>query len=257
MNYFIDFEATQFSGEIISMGCIDENGRQFYTLIRPGKMEEITGFITDLTGIDRNALEKAPSADEAFTIFLYWLNHDQTAKFYCYGDSDAYFLDRTLEHLSKFNAQLGLCIIRGALTDYAAVIKKHFSLRNSIALKKVVSYYRGEIIEQDHNSLDDAMLLKEVFEHAENETVEGCPFPEYTVSSAKPKIQKRITAFKGNVHMEFPSFAKAADWVITEQLSIRDVVNEKTKSKICSRIICAAEKKRPYCGYDWKINYNS
>ena len=26
MNYFIDFEATQFSNDIISIGCIDENG---------------------------------------------------------------------------------------------------------------------------------------------------------------------------------------------------------------------------------------
>ena len=29
MDYFIDFEATQFSGEIISIGCVDENGKEF------------------------------------------------------------------------------------------------------------------------------------------------------------------------------------------------------------------------------------
>ena len=37
MNYFIDFEATQFSNDIISIGCIDENGEEFYSLINPGE----------------------------------------------------------------------------------------------------------------------------------------------------------------------------------------------------------------------------
>ena len=53
MKYFIDFEATQFSGEIISIGCVDENGRQFYTLVKPAKMSEMTDFIEELTGIHR------------------------------------------------------------------------------------------------------------------------------------------------------------------------------------------------------------
>ena len=86
MNYFIDFEATQFTGEIISIGCVDENDRQFYTLVKPEKSEDITGFIIDLTGIGRGELKKAPTADEAFVSLFEWLDKSAPVRFYCYGE---------------------------------------------------------------------------------------------------------------------------------------------------------------------------
>ena len=49
MNFFIDFEATQFTQEIISIGCVAENGKSFYSEVNcKGK---ITPFITNLTGL--------------------------------------------------------------------------------------------------------------------------------------------------------------------------------------------------------------
>lgn len=253
MNYFIDFEATQFSGEIISVGCVDENGRQFYSLVKPAQTDALTGFIEKLTGICREQLESAPTANEVFVRFLQWVSHKDIARFYCYGDSDAYFLSSTLGHLTDFQAQLGLCLIRSSLNDYAAEIKRHFALKHSIALKKVAAYYRGQTVEQTHNSLSDALLLKEIYEKSVNETVTECPFPEYQKGVELPKVRKRIVAAKGKARMEFSSFGKAADWVMAEQLSFGDTVNDKTKSKICSRIVSAAEKERPYCGYDWSV----
>ena len=53
MRYFIDFEASQFAEEIISVGCVDESGRSFYSLVRPKKPKKVTDFITKLTGITR------------------------------------------------------------------------------------------------------------------------------------------------------------------------------------------------------------
>ena len=44
MKYFIDFEATQFSNEIISVGCVREDGKEFYSLVRPEK-RKLTKFI--------------------------------------------------------------------------------------------------------------------------------------------------------------------------------------------------------------------
>lgn len=35
MKYFVDFEATQFAGEIISIGCVREDGKTFYSLVAP------------------------------------------------------------------------------------------------------------------------------------------------------------------------------------------------------------------------------
>ena len=64
MIYFIDFEATQFSGEIISMGCVDMNGRQFYSLVRPAALSEMTDFTVELTGIHPEELAAAPEFSE-------------------------------------------------------------------------------------------------------------------------------------------------------------------------------------------------
>ena len=253
MKYFIDFEATQFSGEIISIGCVDENGREFYSLLRPVKMRHITDFILDLTHISREEIEAAPDADTVFSSFLDWLAQDETADFYCYGDSDAVFLARTRRHLNTFRAQLGLSMILGGLNDFSVDVKKHFGLKTTIALKKVVAYYRGGEVEQTHNSLTDALFLKEVYEKSLDEEVVGTPFPEYRRGANVPKIKKLIKAVKGNVRMEFSSYGKAADWVMSEQLSVRDKVNDKTKSKVCSRIVNAAEKEKPYCGFEWSV----
>ena len=253
MKYFIDFEATQFSGEIISIGCVDENDRRFYTLVQPESPERITEFILNLTGISREELLRAPTADEAFTRLLEWLDKTSVVSFYCYGDSDAHFLERTLQHLRTFEAQLGLSIVRSALIDYSVDVRKHFSLKHSIALKKVISYYRGENVEQDHNSLTNALFLKEIYEKSQNEVVTECPFPEYQSGAKLPKLKRRICAVRGSVKMEFTSFSKAADWVMSEFLSVGDKVNDKTKSKVCSRIMVASEKERPYCGFSWSI----
>ncbi len=253
MKYFIDFEATQFSGEIISIGCVDETGRQFYTLLKPAKMRNITEFILELTHIGEEEIAAAPTADEAFCAFLDWLDDTKTADFYCYGDSDALFLSRTRRHLKSFRAQLGLSMIYGGLHDYSVDVKKHFLLKTSIALKKVVAYYRGAPVDQTHNSLDDALFLKEVYDRSHGKEPEECPFPEYQTGANLPKIKKLIKAVKGNVRLEFTSYGKAADWVMSEQFSVGDTVNDKTKSKVCSRIVNAAEKERPYCGFEWSV----
>ena len=254
MKYFIDFEATQFSGEIISIGCVDENGREFYSLVKPANPGEMTEFIVNLTGIRPEALAGAPSADRVFADFLDWLAQNEAVEFFCYGDSDAYFLKRTLPHVNSFRAQLGLSVIHTALTDYSAVIKKLFALKHSIALKKVVSYYRGESVEQNHNSLADALLLKEIYEQSQAQPEpEVSPFPEYQKGADLPKIQKRVIAVSGGMRKEFSSFGKAADWVMSEYMNMGDIVTDKTKSKVCSRIINAAEKDKRYCGYSWQI----
>lgn len=71
MNYFIDFEATQFSNEIISIGCVSETNAKFSRMIYTDK--KITSFITNLTGITDEMNKAAPSLDDVFTLFFYWI----------------------------------------------------------------------------------------------------------------------------------------------------------------------------------------
>lgn len=83
MKYFIDFEATQFSQEIISIGCIREDGQTFYALVAP-KKGKITPFITNLTGITAKMIDSAMSADAVFSKFYDWLfeNLDDAPEFF-------------------------------------------------------------------------------------------------------------------------------------------------------------------------------
>lgn len=257
MKYFIDFEAMQFSDEIISVGCVNENGKQFYSLVKPRNADSITEFITELTGITYEELNSAPCADTVFSNLYEWIDKSEKIDFLCYSNCDDSFIRATLKNnITDFYGQCGLSLIKSNLTDYSASIREHFGIKRSIALKKVVEYYRGESINQTHNSLEDAIFLKEVYENSINEIVEECPFPEYQSGNKKPQIKKLIKAAKGNIKMEFVSYGKAADWVMTEQLSIGDTVNDKTKSRICRRIKSAAERNKLYCGYSWFIENN-
>ena len=42
MKYFLDFEATQFSHRIISIGAVCENGHSFYSLVKPESKYKIS-----------------------------------------------------------------------------------------------------------------------------------------------------------------------------------------------------------------------
>ena len=89
MNYFIDFEATQFSNEIISIGCVNQDGENFASMVYTDK--KITPFITNLTGITDKINKEAPSLDDVFTNFFYWVlehNDGTSCRFYCYGSTD-------------------------------------------------------------------------------------------------------------------------------------------------------------------------
>ena len=73
MNYFIDFEAASPITEIISIGCVREDGKEFYSLVKPAEAI-VSEKITELTGITSAMLESAPSAIEVFTDFYNFAN---------------------------------------------------------------------------------------------------------------------------------------------------------------------------------------
>ena len=167
MNFYLDFEANQYSERIISIGCIAENGARFETLVKPVKNEKVTAFITKLTGITNEMLENAPSADEAFNAFYEFVkinNECGTPTYYCYGDSDVKFIKRTVSVMSDFQAIMFASSIQTLLVDYSAVVKSYLSTRG-LALKKLVALIRQvDEVEQNHDALDDAIMLKECYE---------------------------------------------------------------------------------------------
>lgn len=182
MQFFIDFEATQFSHEIISIGCVREDGEVFksHVYVKPSKM---SGFITRLTGITKEDVRNAPTSDEVFHNFYEWIKADRAAIFYCYGDSDITFIQSNLKRTSDMEATVALQYIHNNLVDFSIEVRKYFGLYKQISLKKLVAYYRGvDEIEQAHDALEDSLFLKEVYEHIVSEEPNTDAFPEYKVT---------------------------------------------------------------------------
>lgn len=169
MNFYIDFEATQFSNRIIAIGCICENGNKFKTFVKPAK-GKLNQFITDLTGITEEMLEDAPSADFAFNaLFDFVMQNclEGSPKYFCYGNSDHDFLLHTVSTMTEPRAISFVYSIYALMNDYSKTVSKYFSV-NQIGLKKVVTALSGEEIEQKHDALEDAEMLAQVFENLKN-----------------------------------------------------------------------------------------
>jgi DNA polymerase III epsilon subunit-like protein len=169
MNFYLDFEATRFSNRIISIGCVAGNGATFDTLVKPVNKAKVDKFITELTGITNEMLADAPSADEAFNQlfdFIELNNDDSEPKYYVYGNSDAEFLQHTVKYMTDTRACICAQAIKGNLIDYTATVKKYFTMKNNVALRKIymVIQSQQEFI-QKHNALEDAMMLQTVVEH--------------------------------------------------------------------------------------------
>lgn len=201
MKYFIDFEATQYTHEIISIGCVREDGATFESFVWV-KRSHMSNFITRLTGITKDDVSKAPTSDEVFEKFYHWIENDNNFEFYCYGDNDIDFIRSNLKRTSNKYAIAALSIIGTNLTDYATYVKTYFGLHKPIALRRLVAYYRNvDKIDQSHNALEDSQFLKEVYDHVSTEEADSEAFPEYKIADipaqnpseeTNPKIQAKI-----------------------------------------------------------------
>lgn len=169
MNFYIDFEATQFSEEIISIGCIAENGNTFNCLVVPSDLKKVTSFITKLTGITREMVEERGYSPEAafahFKMFVKENNCDAVPTYYCYGNQDKTFLRNTIKHMHSFEMIVFASSVRDMLVDYSVVVKNHLATCG-LSLKKLVALIRHvDDVEQKHDALDDAIMLKECYEN--------------------------------------------------------------------------------------------
>lgn len=261
MNYFIDFEANQFSNEIISIGCVRENGDQFYSLININK--KVTNFITNLTGITNEAIQQAETADVVFSKFFDWCNEfsDDMPVFYCYGNSDTSFVRTNFHKAKTFKEKAILGYLFAGLHDYAPAVQTHFGLVKLVGLNKVYNYYNHTNDTQRHNALDDAMMLKFVFEQIDIHTKaeDANAFPEYkrndTIEHVAKKKNAHYIVTKYNENMEvvetYESLNAAVD-AIKKTTPRKERANIKDEN-IIRRLKRAHNKQAQYCRCYWNI----
>ena len=261
MKYFIDFEATQYTNEIIEIGCVREDGEEFCSYVNAQK--KLTKLIKELTNITQEVIDAAPSSDEVFKNFYQWIKDDTNIEFYCYGSSDITFIKKNLSKTNNFEAQAALSMIGMALNDYAIEVKHHFGLIKDIGLIKVLAYYRGvDNIIQSHDALEDAKYLKEVYEYIQAEgEIEDCPFPNYQKKSIAKPIQPKIeepthVPYIARIHKNqvieiYMSMDEAVTWFINQlPMNQRDMTEPKNVAK---RIRHSCSMKKNYGEWKWKI----
>ena len=168
MKYFIDFEATQFSMEIISVGCVREDGQTFYALVAP-KEGKITPFITNLTGITAEMVKTAMTPDSVFSQFYDWVfkNPNDIPEFIVWGDSDTDFAKHTCHHTETLKAKMVLGYICGNTKDYAKACKKNlkWATNHSLIIEFSIDgnvLSRSKLLIEDENDINEqAKTLKE------------------------------------------------------------------------------------------------
>lgn len=210
MKFFIDFESTQFHGNIISIGCVNEEGQQFKSLVRPPVGDKVSGFITNLTGITNEMLAAAPSADEAFINLFNFIatnGDDKAPEYYCYGENDTDFIKHTMNHMTDTYAYTLAQAMSANLIDYSKDVKTFFVSPHRIALRKVYNLIKEEEVEQHHDALEDAMMLAEVVGKMKSK----CRPEDNAVLAAMPKTEKPLHKKAPDMFLEWPNNMWDAD----------------------------------------------
>lgn len=259
MKFYIDFEATQPENEIIAIGAVAENGATFHTLVKP-QFSSISPYISQMTHISPEDLEKAPNIDKALINFDLWMMSQESdimkCRFIAYGD-DSQFVKSTLPAITNDHAFTCAAILMAKIEDCSGETKKFF--HGTIKLIHAFNYVQAAETEQKHNPLEDAMMLQKVYEHIQTHD----PLPAHplnpsfnaAISNASVKMPSgtfwcRTSMKKSAQVYNFATCDDAIDWLI------KDIMRAKEpelihRNRIMTNIMKAIRKNSRYCNFLW------
>ena len=249
MKYYIDFEASETERKIISIGCVREDGEEFYSLVHTD--DPITERIEELTHISQKDIDDAPEATEVFERFYDWCaTDDSLPEYICYGDGDYEFIDNTLSSAVTLKESAILSNIYMNMYDCSEDIKEFFYVNKTISLEKLGKHFMPDMDDQNHNALDDARLLKLVYEKMKSGSRDINEFGEYMDSHRQPAVARKVLRLNGdNILNEFNGMEEAVAW-------IRSQPNSKDARYINGadeKIRKAAREGSKYFGSNWRI----
>lgn len=170
MDIYFDFEATQFSEQVIAIGATCVYG-DFDCLVSSFK-KKITPLISLTTGITEEMLEGAPTAEDAFIDLWQWIarvNEGGEPVFYhCYyGESNRAWLLNTAAEMEENAMSHFVRKLADSMIDDSEVVCRFFDT-GIIGVHKALKYFEPDISDKDHDPLNNAILLKRLMEHIEN-----------------------------------------------------------------------------------------
>ncbi len=248
MKYYIDFEASEAEQKIISVGCIREDGQEFYSLVNVD--DPITLRIEEITGISQEEIDNAPLGKEVFSNLYDWLTQDELPEIMCYGDGDFDFVYHSMESATCLKESSILSYLYLNMIDVSEEIKEHFYVNKTISLEKLGKHYNPDMEDQNHNALDDAILLKNVYEQMKNNNKELNTFTEYLDPRRYPDQVRTVLRLNGDtILQEFKNLDEAVTWLKTQP-------NEKGPSYLkdaAEKIKKAAKENGKYFKSNWRI----
>lgn len=193
MKIYLDLEANCTTNEAISIGMVTENGDTFYSLIRPHT--KLDHNIKVLTGVSQEDADQAPSLEEAMLgvrEFLSFLDEENT--FYHYGKSDRGFLRASMGFTTDMKALTTLQYIHNRCENVDKRVASHFR-RDAIGLRSAYLTMKlsSEDPIQNHNALEDAWMLKYVWEN-----INGYTLPDGIEPVKVPKVKMSYGKSKAN-----------------------------------------------------------
>lgn len=205
-------------------------------------------------------LTTAPTLDDVMIQLYNWL-YDQSVDyindhFYSYGE-DNFFFKASLSAIKTEYAFTIMAIIMTKLEDASKKVFECF--HGNVSLINAFNYIKSLENEQQHNALEDAHMLKVVYNYAitepplekrpafantesrAGEITREMPHGKFFVS-ASPKFKNEI---------EFENIDAAIDWLIQTQVCPADRPNVNRK-RMALKIMKALRSKSQYCKFYWR-----
>ena len=249
MKYFIDFEASEDRCEIISIGCVREDGEEFYSLVHSD--DPITPRIEEITGLSQKDIDGAPKAREVFESFFDWCSRDESfPEFVNYGSKDIEFVYNTYLNAVSLKEASILSFLYINMYDCSEELKQFFYVNKTISLEKLAKYFDKNMGEQNHNALDDAKLLKMVYDKMKSGSRNFDAFLEYVDPEKYPDVVKRVLRLKNNeVVEEYKNLKEAVAWVMAQP----NDRGSKYVQNAGEKIKHAAKNQSRYFDCNWRI----
>lgn len=183
---YLDLEANAITNEVISIGIVTQSGDTYYSLVRPHT--KLDRKIKELTGITQEEAAGAPSVETVMReVKSFLAAHPAIQLFYCYGTGDKAFLQASKNFTHDEECLLTLDSISTRCFDASEYIALQFH-RHTIGLRSAYLTLRlseHEPAIQNHNALEDAEMLKWVWEHIDDYEI---PYDVEPVRVDKPNM---------------------------------------------------------------------
>lgn len=238
MYIYLDFEATQFSYEIISIGAVKENGETFYSLVRPQNIKKITPLITKITGLTSDMYtEEIPTICDIFPTFVDWaIKENNQVKFFTYGGFDKTLISHCVKRYPEYAV---FQFVYENMIDIQKIINLLMNSEGveSKSLVAIYEYLFGNNHGIEHNALSDAQMLFYIHKHAIS-----VPLENIIVISENEVLNRIVRKFKKGKSRnrkikeyllglgEFELETLSIHDIISVDKTIKNVVDEKIKS---------------------------